>query len=472
MIASTPAFHEFDPTHIDYQRRVLNDLNYNFDYSLGVHELLLSGSVGSAKSLLGAHCGLTHVFTFPRARLLLGREAMPDLRDTIYTKFLEHLEGTVKDDGTTIREGVDFGSSDYKCEIWFKNGSEIISRSWHDKRYKRLGSLECSAAIIEEASENEGDHWTAIKYIRTRIGRLPHITRNWIMYLTNPDAPGHPLYDYFQLAERQAGIKVGLKPTRHVYFSNTFDNPFLPSWYINQLKEDLDENMVKRLVYGQWVEIDKDTVYYAYNTENNYKETEYEVKLDLPIHISFDFNIGEGKPMSCCLSQFDGSFHFFAEKVVHGADTEELMQELGGSGLLDYDTNYIINGDATGGSRDTRSKTTDYDIIIKFLSNYRTKDHRKLEVSKHVPASNPPIRKRHNLVNGYCRNANNKVRLFVYKTCPTLHKGFRLTTLKPGGNYIEDDSKAWQHVTTAAGYNIVWVHNRQNQQSGVRYIPR
>jgi len=72
----------------------------------------------------------------------------------------------------------------------------------------------------------------------------------------------------------------------------------------------------------------------------------------------------------------------------------------------------------------------------------------------YVGLSNPPIRTRHNLVNSYCLNANGKRRLFVYEKAKTCDEGLRLTRLKPGGAYIEDDSKHYQHVTTAIGYGI------------------
>jgi hypothetical protein len=40
---------------IPWQRRCLLDIRTKFDYSIGTHEILLSGSVGSAKSLFLAH---------------------------------------------------------------------------------------------------------------------------------------------------------------------------------------------------------------------------------------------------------------------------------------------------------------------------------------------------------------------------------------------------------------------------------
>ena len=267
-LGSTPSFSDFDPTVIPYQADVINAIDHDLDYSLGLHAILLSGSVGSAKSILMAHCVVKHCIAFKRARVMIGRQAMPDLRDTIYTKILEHIEGTVLSDGSIAREGKHFGFTDSTCGIWFANKSEIVARSWHDKKFKKLGSLEFSAAAIEELTENEATHWPAISYIRSRVGRLPHVPHSWILYATNPDAPSHPAYDYFQIGERQAGRTAGLKPTRHVYFSKTVDNPFLPSWYIEGLRNDLDPKMVLRLVEGHWIEIKAGVIYHAYSTQN------------------------------------------------------------------------------------------------------------------------------------------------------------------------------------------------------------
>jgi hypothetical protein len=73
-----------------------------------------------------------------------------------------------------------------------------------------------------------------------------------------------------------------------------------------------------------------------------------------------------------------------------------------------------------------------------------------------VPRSNPPIRERHNIVNAYCTNSINQHRLFIYEKCKILNEGMKLTALKKGAEYIEDDSKEYQHVTTALGYRVVY----------------
>jgi len=117
---------------------------------------------------------------------------------------------------------------------------------------------------------------------------------------------------------------------------------------------------------------------------------------------------------------------------------------------------FEIHGDATGGARTTASNWSNYEIIENFLSNYRTKTGLKLNYQLFIPKSNPPIKERHNIVNGYCSNSLGEHRLFVYEKCKTINEGLKLTTLKKGADYIEDDgpNHPYQHVTTALGYRV------------------
>jgi PBSX family phage terminase large subunit len=441
---STPNLEEFDPTIIPYQYQVIKDVRCNYDYSQGVHEILLSGSVGSAKSILMAHLGLTHVLGNEKSRVLLGRRALPDLKETLVTKISEHLEGI-------YTPGKDYQFRENTGYFEFRNGSEFISRSWADKRYRKLRSLELSAALIEELTENSNAEFDGFyKELRARVGRLPTIKENFICCATNPDAPSHAAYEYFIVSDN---------PSRHVYYSVTTDNPFLSDWYIEQLKQTYTKKEILRMIYGQWIEIKSEVIYYAFDIEKS-RIREYEVNEAYPIGITFDFNIGEGKPFSVCLFQYiHGNFYFFDEIVVEGMRTLDAIEEAAERGLLDYNCKYIVYGDAAGRARTTNYNKTDYEQIRHFLrSYYVNKYDRMIEFDFDVPVSNPPVRKRHLIVNGQLENANGQTHVFILQEkCPTLVKGFNLTKLKKGGNYIEDDSDPWQHITTAAGYGILKV---------------
>jgi PBSX family phage terminase large subunit len=425
---STPTLEEFNPHDVPYQFRVIEDIRKNFDYSQGhTHEILLSGSVGSAKSILCAHIVVTHCLFNMGARVLIGRESMKDLKNTILKKILEH-----------IGQDVEYEFNKTTGQIIFENGSEIIPYSWGDQKITKVRSLELSAAMIEELTEN--DSMDFYHEIRARVGRLQHIKESFIISATNPGGKSSEFYKYFI---EPSG------PRRHVYYSVTTDNKFLEPGYVQGLLDTYDSKTAERMIYGKWIDLETEVVYYAYSREFNYIDKSYEINPSLPTYMTFDFNIGDGKPLSVAFIQHtpDAS-HIYNEVVVDGQRTLDACEEAMERGLLSRNHKIIINGDASGRSRDTRGKQSDYAIIEKFMAN----SNLRFEID--VPTTNPRVRDRHNLLNGRICNANNKRSLFVYKDAPTADEAFRMTSLKKGGQYVEDDSKRFQHIGTAIGYSV------------------
>jgi len=286
---------------------------------------------------------------------------------------------------------------------------------------------------------------------------LPHIKENFILCATNPDSPAHAAYEYFIDTDDE---------NRKVYYSRTDQNPFLPATYIERLKARMTKMEVRRYIFGEWVEIKSESIYYAYDKHKSAILKNYRIDEKYPLCWTWDFNIGENKPMSCLLYQYiNGSFYFFKEFVVHSARTLDICEEVNSTGFLDYNVVIKIQGDATGRRRDTRSIHSDYEIISKYLSNLENK-YGSVKFIMDVGVSNPPVRERHSIVNGQLENSFGQT--FIYldpKECPNLDKGLRLTKLKKGGSYIEDDSDPWQHVTTSLGYGVVRTLKETNIES-------
>lgn len=438
----------FNPSLVPYQKKVVNLIRRDWDYSKGNLEILLSGSYGSAKSILMAHLGVTHCLFYPRSVVMLARKAMPDLKATIFKEVIEHLD----------EEGIVEGK-DYKVNysgspsIAFSNGSRIETISWADRKFKKGRSRKFSMLILEELTENDEEDREAFMTLKARLRRLPHVKENVLIAATNPDSPSHWVYRYFFNDKSE---------TRFVFKSVTSDNPFLDPVYIEQLKKDLDPRAIQRYIYGEWVELSKDQVYYNYETERNFK-AEFKSK-GKTLKLTHDFNVGKNKPMSAAAcEEIDGVYHFFKAFHVDGARTENIMEEIAASGILDQYLNIEVYGDASGRNKDTRSIKTDYDIIEHFLANYVTRDGRRLNFEIKVPRSNPPIRRRHNIVNAHFLNNEKKIRLFVYDKW--LDEGFRLTTFLKGSFLSEDDSLPQQHATTAIGYMIDYDVNREGSHS-------
>jgi len=453
-MSSIPTYEEMNPRDIAWQWNAMQEITHN--KTPRVQEYLLSGAVGSAKSVTLAYMVTRHCIRNPGAVVGIGRLAMPHLKETLLNVLLEHIpERFVADYNQT------------KGIIRLHNGSRIVPFSWSDKKYKKFRSHEFSMFVIDELTENDSIEF--YNEIKMRVGRLRHVPTNECMILcaTNPDSPAHWVHKYFMESD---------KTNRHVFYSLTKDNPFLPEGYTEQLEESLDERMIQRMLYGRWIEISGDVLYSQYDKAVNYKDEEYAHSYRYPIYISFDFNIASGKPLSLCVFAYrpdlhGGSFHFFNEVVVEGFRTGDALDEALGKGLFDFPTKIIVTGDATGRHKDTRSRHSDYTIIEDFLSNAKTRDGRSIDFEIDVPRANPPIRKRHNLVNGYCRNSKGQNRLFVYKTAPTVDEGLRLTRLVDGGRYIENDKDRFQHITTAIGYGIHTCLNR-TEDSNVTMIAR
>lgn len=432
---TTPLFQEFNPKHIQWQWEATQFIR-DFDYDSGVLELFYSGGVGSAKTIDHIHEIVKNCLDQPGSRWLMVRRALKDLKRTSWAELLCHMAdipGAIKS----------YNKSDLK--ITFQNGSEIMGDSYDDGDLTKFQSLNLSGLDIEEANEMFSKE--VYEGLKLRLGRAG-VRKNMVFSRSNPDEPDHWLYNYFILDANH--------PCKKVFYSLTEQNPFLPKWYLENLKRDLDPLMARRKLYGEWLSITGAGIYYNYSSAKNFKREEaYKFDLRYPISICHDFNIGLGKPMSAAVGQrINGVFHVAKTYIMEGFRTGQILEEMADDGLFENKTSFYFYGDAAGKSRDTRGNQSDWDIIEDFAANYKRQDGSILEFCIDVPSANPPIRRRHNRMNSLFENELGEVRFYIYKDALDADEGFRLTKLKKGSGLIEDDSFAKQHVTTAIGY---WV---------------
>jgi hypothetical protein len=444
----TPLLQEFNPKLVPWQFQAISFYN-SFDYSNGILEMLMSGSIGSAKSICAAHLIALHAIKNEGSRQLVLRRALKDLKRTLWQTLISHIADVPQ----LIKE---YNKSEMR--ITFANGSEIIGDSYDKGDLEKFRSLELSGVTIEEASESNKELYDAIKM---RVGRLNKIEENYVLCLTNPDEPSHYLYKEFIEKESK---------NKKVFYSLTEQNPFLPKWYIENLRNDLDPMMAKRMLQGQWISIQGQTPYYAYDTNKQFlKNKTYKINPGYPLDFFHDFNIGEGKAMSSGYGQvINGVFHIGKSFVVEGFNTEQIVDEMIEDGCLEEVLEVRIFGDRNGKNNDTRSSRTDYDIIMKKLQNYRKKNGVSLSVKLQVPNENPPVRSRQNIVNAHCLNENGDVRLYVYKEAAKVDEGFRLTKIKKGSSYQEDDNNDYQHIVSAIGYYIYYYKNSTEKIGSLR----
>lgn len=352
---------------------------------------------------------------------------------------LEHL------DCEELVEGRDYFARTVNAEIEFRNGSLIKPLYWSDNKFTRIRSVPLSAAIFEEITENDEDDQRAFFEIKARIGRVLHVKEKFIIAATNPDDPTHWVARYF-IRDKQ--------PSRRVFYSNTLQNPFLPPSYIEQLKKDMHPKLAERLIYGKWVTLHGEKLYYGYETEQNYRDYSFDWKnTQGDVTLTFDFNIGQGKPMSSCAFLTDryDDHHVFKTFAIESARTEEALEHWDDYGLFANLREITICGDASGRARDTRGKFSDWDIVGNFLK----RNYPALVIKWRIPNANPAIRVRQNVVNSLCKDGNGKTRLRIYKDAKLLDEGLNGTKARKGSTYDEDDSFFAQHVVAALGYGLV-----------------
>jgi hypothetical protein len=453
---SEPCLTGFIP--FGYQRQVLA-LLHDHDYSRFTPEILLSGSVGSAKSILLAHIAIVHCLRWPGACVAIGRRGLPDLKKTLYDEIIQHM--TVGTAGPCLLEGLHYKKRENTAEIIFQNGSKIIPVTWGDRRYSKFRSYKFSGLIIEEMTENDEDFEPGFKILKGRLRRIPWVTENFLIAATNPGEPDSFCYRYFIEGAKRYD-------SRFVFYSVTDANPYLDPVYIRQLRQDYSPLEAERYLEGRWISLEGKGIYHSYSEAVNFRREAYKIDWTRPLHLTFDFNTAEGKPQSCAAFQVgrDRYFHFFRESVIDEANwCLDNLEDFEAQGLFEgmQDGQHvrfpkvIIHGDASGRAKSSNSLRSNYDLIKSWLSD------RGIPYEIQVPKSNPPLNTRWTTVNALCQNALKESRIAVYEACPVLNMGMKLSKKKEG-TAIEDDSKRYQHITTALGYACCYIKSLEGQE--------
>ena len=209
--------------------------------------ILFGGSAGGGKSWLGCLWITTLCLQHQGIRCLIGRSVLTQLKLTTLNTLFDLLLSM------GLKSGEHFTFNGQSNVLTFYNKSEIIFKDLaynpSDPNYDSLGSLEISAAFIDEAAQITSLAFSIVKSrIRYKLNEY-NLTPKVLM-TCNPS--NNWIKKDFYLPFVQDRL-----PENQIFIpSLPMDNPYLPASYIEMLKE-LPPQQRKRLLEGDWNYMDE-----------------------------------------------------------------------------------------------------------------------------------------------------------------------------------------------------------------------
>lgn len=263
--------------------------------------------------------------------------------------------------------------------------------------------------------------------VRVKSAKYPQIAS-----VGTPEGMANDYYDY--LIENP-------KPGTRVIYGSTQDNlDNLSEYYIDDISASYDSVMQQAYLEGQWVNMNSNQFYYAYDPKrNNFEHIKNEWDW---FHVGMDFNVN---PMAASIWQWDGVRLKGIEEIeLKNADTKAMAMALMARGYTPDNT--IIYPDPSGNNRSTKG---DPDIEILRRCGYQ-----EIRVKKKAPGFRQRQLHMNNLLEKGVIQANPKTQplmcrdlLSVEQNVVTLEKvkkNQKLTHFSDGLDYLCDVLIQWK----------------------------
>lgn len=238
---------------------------------------------------------------------------------------------------------------------------------------------------------------------------------------------------------------------KNIYWMLTFltiENTHLDSEYVASLQANYTDEMAQQELEAAFIEANSGKIY-KYFSRNNHTligEDAEAIAYDpnLPLHIAFDFNAA---PCVAVLAQKRANeLHVFKEFFMLDADLWELIVDIRDFIKAGKPNNMDIHlyGDASGRAKSAVSKMSAWQIIFEELKPLG------MQIHKHIPDANPPVRHRTHAVNLIFKN--NRCFLAM-DSVPELTKDLeQLSWDKDMG--IDKSDNLRSHLSDAFGYMV------------------
>jgi len=324
-------------------------IEYLFDKK--TTEVLFGGAAGGGKSWVGCSWLILLCIKYPKTRYLMGRSKLDSLKKTTLNTFFEVCQTW----GILANKHYNFNAG--SNIIKFYNGSEIILKDLFlypsDRNFDSLGSLEITAAFIDEANQiTEKAKNIVASRMRYKLDQYDLIPK--LLMTCNP-AKNWVYTQYYKPAKE--GVE---KEHRKFIQSLVDDNQFISKHYKSQLLT-LDELSKQRLLYGNW----------EYDATNDNL-----IEYDAILNLFSQYGIEGDKYISCDVARFGSDktvimywegLHIKKIRTMLKSAVNEVVEQIR---LLQQQysvrlTNIIVDEDGVGGG------VKDYMRCRGFVNNSR-----------------------------------------------------------------------------------------------------
>jgi phage terminase large subunit len=384
---------------------------------------LFSAGIGSGKSFIGSHWAKEKAFHEPEAYGLIAANTYTQLRNaTLHTFFGVLEQHSINYKYNQMRNIITIGQT------------KVYAYSLDN--YENLRGIEVGWIWLDETRDTERAAFDVA------LGRLRHRkAKRRQIRLTSSPSGFNWLYDYFAGPNKKPGYRI--------IQGSSFDNPFLPTGYIDSLKESYDQKMYEQEVLGQFVNTGVGQIYYAFSRPKNVKPQTHNP--GFPLLVGMDFNIN---PMTAVIFQAYGdTVHVLDEVWLMSSNTHEMGEAL----RHRYGHAYMrVIPDSTGKARKTSSKGLSDHQILKDLG---------FDV---IYANNPARFDRYVCVN----NLAEKGRLEIDPKCTHLIDDLEKLTYKDGSTEPDTSDSDRGHIADALGYGCWHAYPLIKHQGGVSMVNR
>lgn len=383
--------------------------------------IICKGGRGSGKSDWAAKKLIYRCLTENYFRYILVRNQYNSIKDSSY----ETIKQIVYDLG--LQDLFEFKVQ--PLEICCINGNKFIARGCDDA--KKLKSIKDPTGVwYEEDIPTEADFITITSSVRTTKADYlqeiftinPEVEGNyqdhwfWIRYFKDkPENENFSDLTTIRITRFNAETKKmeerDIDLTYTVHHSTYHDNKWIPDEFVAALMALKTQNPYYYTIYclGHWGNKQLGGLFYKnFNVGRN--TYNYQYNPNIPLHISFDFNVNPY--MSCSIWQIVGKAIYLIDEIAGKSpqnSTPAVCKEFKKK-YFAHRAGLFVYGDRNGKNEDTRTDKgqNDFKIIATELEIFRP--------TVRVPSMNPPVAMRGNFINAIFGENFDDISIFLFES--------------------------------------------------------